>query len=280
MTTKTINYDVSGNPQQIIFEIAGNQKIILNYIDSIDAELETYLTVALDALDKATELTTDAHADLMISNLGRRKKLEPISAELIDTIAGSHVAINMFEARLDKREAEFYAAPELSPGNSAMAMQDYEIRSWWRIQPYTDRLTMINRFKDAVGNAKKMADLERIQVALMRSPIALVDDEARLARDAWNDLRRSVNPDIAGGLDAARECLDWARRGLKITAGLAVTLTRHTYNDVLQIVVNSKFEMKRTGYGIFGIPEATGAHALAEADRRRAMVASGAAKVG
>lgn len=272
MTKKTIISDVSGTPQQIEFEIAGRQKISLPYLESIDTEVETYLRASIDTLDDAKLKTVEINADPQLSDIGKTNKLRPIYQDLIETIAGCHVALGQFELRLKKREADFYAVPELAPGNSVAAMQEYEIRGWWREQPYQARLDMIHAFKKGEGDLKKLADLERIQLALMRSPVALVDAESKLANEAWRELRDQVNPAQAAALKANAESLEWGQRGLKITAGLATILTGYKQHEVLDVIVNCKIETKRVGYGIFGINDMYGRRALELANERAARL--------
>ena len=64
------------------------------------------------------------------------------------------------------REQALYAVPELDPSAAAVAIEDREMRDWWRSLPTRERKEMLDHIKDAPDQHQRLA------IALLRAPAA------------------------------------------------------------------------------------------------------------
>ncbi len=254
---KTVSKDAFGNPEQFQYAFTGNLQnnkngtdnhFALKYMEAIDAEVETAFMVGLETLDKAIESVLAINNDQRLSEIGKNEKRRPIYEDLVRTISGCWFNIDNFEKRIANRVEALFSVPKLDPTHSAMAVEDMEIRNWWRAQPFGDRMKMSNQF----DNSEKS---KRIMIPLLRSPIALLDSETHIIGDKWKEYRRAENPTESGFIDVANASIEWGRRGVSIIAGTARVFMKLQDQEMLKIIVTSPGEGQRVGYKVFGFSD-------------------------
>jgi hypothetical protein len=143
----------------------------------------------------------------------------------------------------------------MEPGATAVAIEDREIRDWWRSLDNPAR----TKIMDKVGTAPK--EHQRLMVALLRAPtpLAIMDHENSYMRDVWKKAKRDESPDVATRIESDRGLVDTARRGLGHLVGIGVQSIGWNRDKVLRSLVTSPFEPAKKGIGIFGFTEAQAA---------------------
>lgn len=243
-----IEKDSSGNPIQIHYELTGGMKFSLKHLEGVDCEPASYFGLALDKLDEAANHARAISADRLLSEAGKQHKMAPICTDLIGMISGAWFMLDQFEQRIVAREKALVKLPTIDPSHWAAATEDVEIRSWWRSQPLPDRLRILESFESDPGS-------ERIQMALLRSPIALVDVEAKRVREIWTGTQRAKNPEEAAFIDIGKASIDWAQGGLANLAGLSRILMKMPGQEILKTIVSHPSEGRQRGYKAFGFSD-------------------------
>ncbi|WP_293395545.1 hypothetical protein, partial [Nevskia sp.] len=164
--------------------------------------------------------------------------------------------VDGFEKRILAREQALVKLPTLDPTHSAAAAENIEIRTWWRSQSQADRLRMMETFE---SNPETV----RIQMALLLSPIALVDIEAQRIREIWSDTKRALNPEEAAFIDTGKASIEWAQRGIAQLGGIARRITNMGNQEILSTIVSHPSEGRQRGYKAFGFND----HSAAEMKR-------------
>lgn len=188
---------------------------------------------AIEAVNTLHEITRSTQSDATLSDLGKAQRLEPRRDEVLKWTAGHIAAIDDYEASLDAREARLTAVPELHPQNAAEAVIDRELRDWWRSQSVSERAELMRRMQSEPGHS-------RLQIALLRSPYALLDTETTVARDAWQRAKRLENPAEATAIDQGRVVTEWARRAFGHLSGVAMSVTTYPRDRVLSLLLADK----------------------------------------
>lgn len=250
---KAVENDALGTPMQIHYTFGSygktrESRISLKHMEAIDTEAETAFTVSLETFDEAIKKTVAINDDPLLSAMGKAEKIRPIFEDLIRTLSGSWFVLDNFEDRILRRTEVLFAVPKLDPTHSAMAVEDMEIRTWWRALPFGERMKMSDRF----DNSEKS---KRIMIPLLRSPIALLDSEMKIIGDKWKEYRRAENPTESGFIDVANASIEWARRGVAQIAGMARVFMRLNDQEILKIIVSSPAEGRRLGYKVFGFSD-------------------------
>lgn len=205
---------------------------------------ETSLNVFAETGLVADQISNDAR----LSPLGRLEKIEPVYKNAISHLCGAWWQIGELEAEVARKENALFAVPKLEPTHAACAIEDREVRDFFRSLPPPERLQMIGRLQDSPEH-------ERIQIAMLRSPIALLELEAKLLRKAWTESRRAASPLIAQEIDHGRESIEWGRRGLLTLGGLFPIMTRMKREDVIRAALLDENPRRATGYGVFGFSD-------------------------
>jgi hypothetical protein len=215
---------------------------------------------AIAVTDSALTSLEMALGDPLLSPLGREQKAEPLRAEAIERVAAALGQVAHFEAGVNAREASLFSIPTIDPGASAVAIEDREIRDWWRSLETVDRAKFITNVKE---NPSKH---ERLMVALMRAPapLAMMDHESTAVREFWQDAKRAGNPDAAAAIDADRKSIDAANRGLAHLAMVARRSSGWHAKKVIETIVSSKYEPAKNAYQLFGFSERDAAQARRE----------------
>src|SRR6185295_2986473 len=90
------------------------------------------VAVAVDTLSGLADKTHSVDTDLTLSQVGRWRALEAIQRASITRIAQLHGQLVAFEEGLDKRVRVHLAIPVLPPTLVGAALEDAEIRAWWK----------------------------------------------------------------------------------------------------------------------------------------------------
>lgn len=182
-----------------------------------------------------------------LSEIGKEQKRAKPLTEGISHLAGAWWHVDNYEQQVARQENGLYAVPKLEPTNAADAIVDREVRDWYKSLPPGERVQMLARMhKDPVAH-------QRVQVAMLRSPIALLDEDARVLGEVWRAGKRLENPAAAAAIDHSRESIDWTRRGLAQLGGLFKSVHKLSHETVLQLVLTDENPNRATGYGVFGI---------------------------
>ena len=203
---------------------------------------------ALNGLDGMLMTIEAVKADPELSELGRTRKIEPKQAEVVEVIANRWDAIAAEERKLHNREEAMFAPPKLDPSHSAMAIEEREIRDWWRSLSLEDRTKMLGQIESRPGH-------ERLMIALLRSPIPNImgEREVKVVGDVWKRTKRLDNPDEAAAIEAGLLVTDWARRGLANVAGVAKQHLRDWSTErILRQVLSSQNPFTQRGAGAWG----------------------------
>ena len=211
------------------------------------AEPVQMFNVSLDYLDRLIERTQEITGDQNLSSTGKENLLHPVRAESVQRIAAGVEMINRYEVQLNANEQAMLALPTLHDQAAAVAIEDREIRDFWRSQPLSERAKMLAQMQDdPLGN-------ERLMIATLRSPIpVMLDAEKSLMRQIWSDTKRAANPALAASIEDGRQAIEWARRGCAHAAGMTKLHTTWTNDKVRQALMNGQNELAPHGAGVFG----------------------------
>jgi hypothetical protein len=178
----------------------------------------TIIEVALQTLNSLADKTQSVNSDLSLSQLGRHRALEPIQRRSLTLLAQLHGQLAFFEGTLDKRTREHLAIPVLPPTHTAGALEDWELRDWWRQAEATDRTAVLRR-------AGTDAQCERVIVALLRSAVPVaVDAEMKLISSTWAEVRNAAGPEVHEKIEAERRSLAWGKHQLALVASMVYQL--------------------------------------------------------
>lgn len=205
----------------------------------------TLFEAAALGLGELAELTAKVRTDAALTDLGKTQKLDPERSKLVRLVANAWGNLEPFAADLDAREAKLLEVPTVDPTHAAVAVEDREIRDWWRTQSFEARAQMLERMRSG-------PELQRIELALLRSPVALLDGEARAVRENWERGRRLDNPGETVAIESGRRAIEWARRGLSQVAGLALPVTTWSGDRVLREIVAAAGDAPARGFDVFG----------------------------
>lgn len=201
-----------------------------------------------DAVGAAFTTLNSISADRTLSELGIQQKVEPVKAEILGRIAAVATEIDKYGRETAAKEAQMFALPELDPAAAAVAIEDREIRDWWRSLEGSKRTAMLDSIHVDPGQH------ERLMIALLRAPapLSLLDHETKYVRESWQGAKRAANPDIAAQIDLERQVVATTVRGLTHLASITQRVVKWDANKVLRTILTSQFEPARTGYGIYG----------------------------
>ena len=218
-----------------------------------------------DALAEIGRVTNDPH----LSPAGKDAKARPLREGIILGIAAIARMAKDDATEADRRDAELTQVPQLHPAAAAVAAEDGEARAWWRNLPVDERSKIMQALQDDPTAAQKY---ERLQLALLRSPVPLPDLEVKHIGELWKQTQRLDNPAEALAIDSLHRAHDWSERVLGHAAGIAsgsVGLSRAEILDTLVAAGGPALE----GAGVFGFDAATIAHGVRVAEARKAAQA-------
>jgi hypothetical protein len=95
---------------------------------------------------------------------------------------------------------------------------------------------------------------ERLQIAILRSPIPQNDELKKRTLNAWKDGRRQANPVEAAAIDSERAGIEWSRRGLAQVAGISRTFLGKDWTDdrMVKQIITSGNDFTKRGFAAFG----------------------------
>lgn len=224
-----------------------------DFIDPVLTEL-----VELSACDERLR------ADRSLSDFGREERLEPKRGSLVERVSAASVAVEVYEKELQEREDKLTAVPKLDQVHAVMAIEDREIRDWWRAVPADKRPQLTDQLANEPSN-------ERIVVALLRSPVGGIDIELKYFSEVWKRNKRLGNPAEALAIDDGRAAVEWARRGLaQAAARTQMTIGRERWNNerIAGQLLDSKNEYSKKGFEVFAISDRDMAMAAAKRNQR------------
>lgn len=215
---------------------------------------------AITLTDSTLTSLEQALGDPLLSPMGREQKAEPLRGEAIERVAAALGQVAKFEEGVNQREAALFAVPNIEATASAVAIEDREIRDWWRSLETVDRAKFISQVKE------NPSQHERLMIALMRAPapLAMMDHEATAVREFWQDAKRAGNPDAAAAIDADRKAIATANRGLAHLAMVARRSSGWHAKKVIETIVSSKYEPAKNAYQLFGFDNRDAAQARRE----------------
>lgn len=201
---------------------------------------------AVQHLADTAEEIAKVEADATLSELGKARKLEPLRKELIKKIAGNDANVDVDERHWNAQEAELLAVPKVDPGNTVAAVEDREIRDWWRAQSQDDRSKIMQRMQAEPGN-------ERLMIAMLRSPIPQLDHEVKFMRELWNQLARLNDPAKAFAIQDGRAGVELARRGIAIVAGISKRVTKLDERSIAETLLGDGSGGLDKKHGLFAV---------------------------
>src|SRR5690606_25917148 len=145
-------------------------------------------------------------------------------------------------------EARLYAFPTIDPGNAVAAIEDREIRDWWRSMKIDKQTKLLDEVKADPGKH------ERLMIALMRAPtpLALLDWQTKVVAETWKGAKRAAAPVTADTIDNDRRLVETSRRGLAHVAGIAGRVSGWKAEAILRTLIRSPYEPVAHGFDIFG----------------------------
>lgn len=204
----------------------------------------------LEIIDERLTARRAIYKDPHLSSAGRAHKSRPVDEEILGRVAAAWSQVESYATHIDNREAALLALPTLDPTAAACAIEDREVRDWWRSIPTEERVRML------AGIDAEPEKHGRLAIALLRSPLplAMLDGEVNFVRDVWNRAKRAGNPEEAAFIDHGRAAVTYAQEIVLHTAAVAqhsIGLDLHAVADTLTV---SKLEVG-TGYRAFGLSD-------------------------
>lgn len=191
--------------------------------------------IALDAVNEAASKRATLMQDSDLSPQGRERRLKPIHETAWAVLAAGYIRLTEFDAATDNREKLLLAVPTLDPTHTACAVEDAECRAWYRSQSLGDRAKVMDAMQNEPDAGKRY---ERLQIALMRSPVPLpADHEAAYFAALWTQTKRLDSPGEALAIDADRNASAYGWRGLAILQGVLSVVTGLTRAELLNWLV-------------------------------------------
>ena len=225
-----------------------------------------YFGAAVDAVSAHMEAAAAIVMDDNLSAAGRVRQLDPLVIAAVRTVSACAAEVALVAAALDARYAALVAVPELAAGNFADTMKDVEIRQWWSSLSIAER-------GDTLRAMQAGPEFQRIEMALLRSPVLIADHEPQVVRSAWDKAKCEDNPSESIDIAAGRAVVEWARRGLAQLAGVLVaSLDADVWpaRRILEVVLAGN-ERQSAGYRVFGFSALDAAAVTREQAQRAAM---------
>ncbi len=244
----------------------------LREADALKSSGPKNATAAVEALQSALAEINAIERDTRLSALGQAEKAAPLRAGIVRGIAQMAALAREDALEAERRDAALTAVPPVPPTAGAVAAEDAEARAWWRTLPVEERARIMQELTDNPEAAKKY---ERLQLAVLRSPVPLPDMEAQHMGNLWAQTQRLDNPAEALAINSLHRAADWSSLVLGHVGGIAgrtVGLSRAEILDVLTAAGGLALE----GAHAFGFSAGDIAQAQRVAEARTA--AQGAAK--
>lgn len=225
----------------------------------------TAAAILQEALAEIEGITNDPN----LSQVGKDTKAHPLRAGIVRGIATLSALAQDDLAEAQKRDAELTQVPQLHPAAAAVAAEDGEARAWWRGLPIAERTRIMNELQDDPAAAQKY---QRLQLALLRSPVPLPDLEVKHIGELWKQTQRLDNPAAALAIDSLHRAHDWSERVLGHVAGIAATAVGLSRAEILDVLVTAG-GVALEGARVFGFDDAAIAQGVRVVEARKAAQA-------
>ncbi|MDH0095420.1 hypothetical protein N7333_02355 [Pseudomonas sp. GD04158] len=206
--------------------------------------LNNSISLAAENFSKLSTISQDG----TLSALGIDQKSEPVKAEMVSRIAAAAGQVRMFEGNIANMEARLYAFPTIDPGNAVAAIEDREVRDWWRSMKASEQAKLLEEVKADPGKH------ERLMIALMRAPapLSLLDWQTKFVAETWKEAKRAADPVTAYTIENDRRLVETSRSGLTHVAAIAGRVSGWKAETILRNLIKSPFEPVAHGFDIFG----------------------------
>ena len=209
-------------------------------------EAPIHFKIALNAAAIFARDSAALMSDQTLSVFGLNQKLDPMRQTIIETIARCSRNIDTFEILNLDEEAKLVLVPPLAVGDVVGALDDREIRDYWRAATPSQRSSMMKRIRDKAPGA------DRFALAILRSPVPM-DSLVDLTREIWSDAQRSAYPEQAAEIDDGKTAIEWARRALSHLAGVLPALPSIERERIEAYILGSSDPNVHAGARVFGI---------------------------
>ncbi|WP_433769345.1 hypothetical protein [Pseudomonas putida] len=245
-----MSFEIERSDKGTVVNLLGGYRFELPVIT--DGDLTSYplqifqnsLPIVGEALTKLKSISDDR----TLSTLGIEQKSDPVKADLVGRIASGAGQVRLFENTTNNMENQLYALPSIEQGHTVAAIEDREIRDWWRSLEGKKRSQLLDEVQADTSKH------ERLMVALLRAPapLAILDHESKFVREMWKEAKRTADPDTAARIDLDRQQVETSRRGLFHLAGIAARVVGWKAEGTLRALISSPFEPAKVGFDIFG----------------------------
>lgn len=230
------------------YRIAGSETFNIPNDESKSDVAKAFFSACVERFADLVVQSKKIMSDFRYSEQGKAEKLEPFQAKAIEMVAHAWDGLTDYENSLNSREEKIIAFHGIDPSHSALAIEDREIRDWWRSLPAADRAKMLGSIQNETGH-------DRIMLALLRSPVALIDHEIKSIRNSWEKARRAENPDEVFAIDEGRKGIEWARRALAIVGVFAKRASGWDNSRIMKRLLMSERDSVKRGYFAFGLTD-------------------------
>ena len=245
-----MSFEIVRNEKGTEVTLAGGHRFEMPVV--FDDDLQSYpiqvVYNSLPMLADAMGSLRDISGDRSLSSFGIEQKSAPVRLEMVTRIAGAAGQLRSFEKTISGMESKLFAFPTIAESNAVAAIEDREIRDWWRSMKVTEQTKLLDEVKAAPEKH------ERLMVALMRAPapLAMMDWQTKFVSDAWKEAKRAADPVTAHTIDNDRRLVETSRRGLAHMAGIASRVSGFKADGLLRSLLSSSSDPVVNGVDIFG----------------------------
>jgi hypothetical protein len=245
-----MSFEIERSDKGTVVNLIGGYRFELPVIT--DGDLTSYpiqifnnsLPIVGEAFTKLKSISDDR----TLSTLGIEQQSEPVKAELVGRIASGAGLVRQFEHTITNAENQLYALPSIEQSHTVAAIEDREIRDWWRSMEGKKRSQLLDEVQ---ADTTKH---ERLMIALLRAPapLAILDHESKFVHEMWKEAKRAADPDTAARIELDRQHVETSRRGLYHLAGIATRVVGWKAEGTLRALISSPFQPAKEGFDIFG----------------------------
>lgn len=167
------------------------------------------IAAVTEAADKL--VAVDRDSDLSVG--GKEKRFTELRSKAVAGLANVVTSLNNIEDGVERREAKLLEVPGIAESNTVAAIEARQIRDWWKTLPSEERAKLLQRIDSQDGH-------ETIALALLHSPVRMLDHEVQFARRVERT-RRLADPATAVAIEIDKSAIEWTRRSLAHATGTA-----------------------------------------------------------
>jgi hypothetical protein len=220
-------------------------------VPRLDPELATiepvlHFNIALRAAVAFARDSAVVLADQTLSPFGLAQKLDPLRQDVIEIFARCSRNIDVFETIVMDDEARLVLVPPLKAGDVVGALDDREIRDYWRAADIGERGNMLTRIEEGAPGA------DRFALAILRSPVPL-DALVDAMKLIWAQAQRNAYPEQAAAIENGKVVIEWGRRALAHLAGVLPAMPAIERERIESFVLGSNDPAVHAGARVFGL---------------------------